>query len=49
MKVIWRILGRFYEARSRRASKLSAFFKGRAEMFFQRVKGRSYPNTKRVE
>lgn len=39
MKILWRIAGRYYEARHRRAAKAAARFKGRAEKFFQRIKG----------
>lgn len=39
MKVVWRICGRFYLARSRRAYARGEGFQKKAESFFQRVKG----------
>ncbi|WP_323008962.1 hypothetical protein [Paracoccus sp. (in: a-proteobacteria)] len=39
MKLYWRIAGRYYEARARRASKAAIRFKWRAEKFFSRIKG----------
>jgi len=39
MKIVWRIMQRYYEARHRRASKAAIRFKWRAEKFFQRIKG----------
>lgn len=39
MKLVWRILGRFYGARARRASKQAARLMERSETFFRRIKG----------
>lgn len=38
MRLYWRIAQRYYEARSRRASKAAARFKFQAEKFFHKVK-----------
>ncbi len=41
MKLIWRILQRYYEVRAKRASKAAVDFKSRAEKFFNKIKGAS--------
>lgn len=39
MRVIWHVLGRFYEARAERARKRMIRFKSVAENFFARIGG----------
>ena len=39
MNTLWRILQRYYAARSRRAANAAAYFKGRSEKFYARIKG----------
>jgi hypothetical protein len=39
VKVIWRILQRYYEARARRSARAADAFRLAAEKFFQRIKG----------
>jgi len=39
MKVLWRILHRYHEARYRRALRIAAAFKARSEKFYGLIKG----------
>lgn len=39
MKIVWRLLARFYETRSDRAARKSREFRVVAEKFFNRIKG----------
>lgn len=39
MRIMWRLAGRFYAARARRAAWRAAEFAARSEKFFRRIKG----------
>jgi len=39
MKIVWRIAGRFYQVRARRAWASHVHFQKKSEKFFRRVKG----------
>lgn len=39
MKIWWRVCGRFYALRHRRALAAASVFKARSEKFFQHIKG----------